>query len=247
MTNDSSGFWVLTEGGGIFRAGTALPFGEDPGLGQEAAKLCDVLPLPFEGDLFRATGVAEDSDATLRAVGFAVIQSEDPANPHGYIILDSQGGHYIFDSMGHPLDDDIPNSVLNGPGGPSETVYPFFMGLDISRDIELHPAGDRMSGLIILDGWGGVHPVPVPFASSNQVSFVRNEFPAQTTTTGLPYLIHAFDDPVTEEDESNTTDHGFDVHSIFLDLEFCSTGDGLYIMDRFGGIFTFGNTRNRSE
>ena len=42
---------------------------------------------------------------------------------------------------------------------------------------------------------------------------------------------------------------GSDVGSIFKDIAFCQapTGDGVYVMDKFGGIFAFGNTRTSAD
>jgi len=242
LTDDSQGFWVLTEGGGIFRAGTALPGGQDAQLGGAAAMLCDMLPMPFGGGVPRDPNVGDDTNrGTIRAVGFVVVEGGNPADPTGFVILDSQGGHYIYDGQGAVLDDGVANSVLS-----ADTVYPFFRGLDIARDIELHPAGTSVAGLVIYDGWGGIHPVPVGFDQVNdppvtQVAFLRNMAPAQTTTVGLPYIVAGFDDTGDAEGATSV----LDVDSIFRDIEFCaaSGGDGVYVMDAYGAVFAFGNTR----
>lgn len=237
VSNDSTGLWVLTEAGGIFRAGSAQGDGGAQ-LGGDAADLCAVLNIPFGGAVPRNSTLPSDDGARLRAVGFAVVQSGDPADPEGFIILDSQGGHYLFDGDGNSLDDGTAGSILN-----AGTVYPFFRGLDIARDVELHPAGTKTAGLAIYDGWGGVHPVPVQPTAGSRVAFLRNDPPI--TSVGLPYIQSGFDDPMTEADEGDPETVGIDVASIFRDLEFCAapTGDGVYVLDGFGGIFAFGNTR----
>jgi hypothetical protein len=171
-----------------------------------------------------------------------VVQSGNNADPEGFVILDSQGGHYVFDGEGNAFDDATEGSILS-----ADTRYPFFQGLDIARDIEIHPVGTSVAGLAIYDGWGGVHPVPVESAPSNQVSFLRNDPPI--TPVGLPYIQTGFDRPGTNLDEGDSDQVGSDVGSIFLDLEFCQTptGDGIYVLDGFGGIFAFGNTRTSAD
>lgn len=248
IANSNDGFWVLTEQGSIYRAGSALPNGapaDDP-LGGDAVNLCTFLGIPFVcpgniGGPERNTGLpCPDDLASVRAVGFVVVQSADPAAPAGYVILDSQGGHYTFDADGNVLDDEVEGSILNEMGGATETAYPFWAGLDIGRDIELHPAGGSTHGLVIYDGWGGVHPVPVNETANSRVSFLRNEGPS-ANIVGLPYIKAGFDDPTTPElDESPS----FDVSSVFTDIEFCATGhEGVYVLDRFGGVFAPGATR----
>jgi YVTN family beta-propeller protein len=246
MADDDSGFWVLSENGGIFRAGSALPVGEDAQLGSDAADLCNTLGIPFGGEVPRDPGLPTNDGASITAEGFAVVQSGDASAPTGFVVLDSQGGHYIFDGSGNASTDATANSILN----PS-TVYPFFQGLEIARDIELPvdfdkgATNDPTHGLVIYDGWGGVHPVPVTPTANSRVAFLRND---GLTTVGLPYLQVGFNDPSTPEDESNPAEVGIDVASIFTDIEFCSTGaDGVYVLDGFGGVFAFGATRGAPD
>lgn len=261
LTNDNAGFWVLRANGEIYAAGSALASGD----GSTPVAMTPVaLDFPFGGAVPRNANPltpAADPDASVRAVGFAVVQSGDPTAPEGIVVLDSQGGHYILTGSGNAeLDDDAAGSILNGPGGSSETVYPFWQGLDIGRDIELHPAGGAADGVGIYDGWGGVHPVPVNEAASG-VQFLRNDgsggVPA--STVGLPYLVLGFDDPTTPENEADTSTFGIDSQSIFKDLEFCTltgaatpdavkgaanpSGSGVYVLDGFGGVFALGSTR----
>jgi hypothetical protein len=250
ISADSLAFWVLTEGGGIFRVGSANP--GTPQLGNDAADLCNLLPIPF-GDL-RDPNFAKPGDgASIRAVALAVVENL-PAKgitPAGYIVMDSQGGTYLFDGDGVSIRNaaNVAGSATNGVGIlDRNTVYPFFPGLDIARDMELAPAGTATDGLAIYDGWGGVHPVPVD--QETDVRFLRNETAVGSgvllTTVGLPYLITAFDNPETVADESQSA---LDVNSIFVDIEFCSDGrtDGAYVMDKFGGVFAFGSTRNTPD
>jgi len=245
IASDNAGFWVLTENGGIYRAGSALPGGEGAQLGGNAADLCSMLGIPFGGGVPRDPNLPTTDNASIRAVGFVVVQSGDAAAPTGYVVLDSQGGHYIFDGSGNTSTDTTADSVLN-----PNTAYPFFQGVDIARDIQLPTivlAGkafattDPTNGLVIYDGWGGVHPVPVMPTAGSIVSFLRND----ELAVGLPYLKVGFDDPATAEDESNPTEVGIDVGSIFKDIEFCAFGsEGVYVLDGFGGVFAFGSTRS---
>ncbi|MCA9424665.1 MAG: hypothetical protein KC994_06300 [Candidatus Omnitrophica bacterium] len=240
LSRDGQGFWVLTERGGIYRAGSTLPPGEDPLLGNDAEDLTGVLGIPFGGEVPRAPSLPQNDNASIRAVSLVVVQTEDPLAPDGYIVIDSQGGHYLFDSIGNFRDNESPGSLLNADSGANVTVYPFFQGLDIVRDLE--PTADE-SAAILLDGWGGVHPIPVEFGENNPVAFIRNEPPAQVDTLGLPYIQVGFDNPSTEEDEGDPESFGIDANSIFRDLELCEAGGGVYVLDAFGGVFAFGNTR----
>ncbi len=246
IASDSSGFWVLTEKGGIYRAGSALPGGEGAQLGNNAADLCNVLGIPFGGEVPRDPGLPAADGASISAEGFVVVQSGDAGAPTGFVVLDSQGGHYIYDGSGNTLSDGIADSILNG-----NTAYPFFAGLEIARDIELPTLGlvdkgfvsstDPTQGLVIYDGWGGIHPVPVSDTASSLVSFLRND---GLTSVGLPYLKTGFDDPSTAENEGDPNTVGIDVGSIFHDIEFCASGsEGVYVLDGFGGVFAFGSTR----
>jgi hypothetical protein len=127
---------------------------------------------------------------------------------------------------------------------PTFYVWPFFNGLDIARDIELHVT---QQGVVILDGWDGIHPVPVD-VESNPVFFATNLVPGSNSTpvqsVGLPYVQTGFDDPTTDEDESDDTEYGIDAESVFTDVDF-SVGcpDGLYVLDKFGGVFALGAAR----
>jgi hypothetical protein len=261
LANGGEGFWVLRADGRIYAAGSTLAGGADGSL--PVAQTPVALDFPFGGTVPRNSNPLTppgDPDASIRAVGFAVVQSADPLAPTGFVVLDSQGGHYILTGSGAALlDDDTANSILNGPGGTSETVYPFWQGLDIGRDIELHPDGAATDGVGIYDGFGGVHPVPVNNPASG-VQFLRNDGTdiggVGASTVGLPYLTIGFDDPATAQDEADTTTFGVDSHSIFKDLEFCTftgrrlagkcgsrAGGGVYVLDGFGGVFVLGNTR----
>lgn len=252
ITNDNAGFWVLRADGGIYAAGSALAGGADGS--QPIASTPITLDFPFGGSVPRNSNplTPASDNARVRAVGFVVVQTGDPLAPSGIVVLDSQGGHYILAGSGtNTVDDDVSGSILNGPGGSSSTAYPFWQGLDIGRDIELHPSGGATDGVGIYDGFGGVHPVPVNNHSSG-VQFLRNEGTG-ASTVGLPYLVLGFDDPATVEDDVAT--NGIDVESIFKDLEFCTifgspgkggavgTGGGAYVLDAFGGVFVLGNTR----
>jgi hypothetical protein len=130
---------------------------------------------------------------------------------------------------------------------PAVYSAPFFEGLDIARDIELHPT---LEGLLVFDGWGGIHPVPVD-APDNPVYFANNRVsptdPTPIFNVGLPYIVGGFDNPDTEIDEGDASVYGIDAASIFVDLVFCQEGDGFYTLDKFGGIFAFGSTRSDAD
>ena len=189
-----------------------------------------------------ATANLPSDGAALRAVSLMVMKNQING-ADGYVILDSMGGHHHYYYYGEAI---VPGSRLSEPHNdprfllrdPGYYVWPFFPGLDIARDLELHPT---QQGAVILDGWDGIHPVPVD-VPSNPVWFARNEDqlggPAQMV--GMPYIVMGWDDPSTPE-----TENTLDAHSIFTDLEFsagCPNG-GLYTLDKFGGVFALGNAR----
>lgn len=239
------GFWVLTDFGGIYRAGTA----KVPGQGALVPHT-DQLPIGYDipfGQM-RHAGFPNPGGASIRAVAFAVINPNKDDSAEGYIILDSQGGRFLLDANGtevlpgtysdRPNDD--PLKLLDG----ESYVWPFFPGLDIARDIELHPS---QRGLVIFDGWGGIHPVPVDKVT-NPVYFTRNDDPAHPgsliTIVGMPYVVNGFDDPSTPQDEGDEGLYGIDAESIFTEFDFSpSCPQGFYTLDKWGGIFTFGGAR----
>ena len=248
MTADSLGFWVLTDYGAIYRAGSAKDPGDPAlvsGTDQTGVLGFDIL---LEGT-HRAPTLPPGGGATLRAVSLVVIDADSDSSPEGYIVLDSMGGRYHFLPDGSAVE---PGFSSGSPGNsperlldPEAYVWPFFRGLDIARDMELHPS---QQGVVILDGWDGIHPVPVdlednPVFFANNVVSATDSTPAQTV--GMPYVTSGFDDPETaDDDESNTDQFGYDAHSIFTDLEFSmGCGDGLYTLDKFGGVFVLGAAR----
>ena len=251
MGADSQGFWVLSDFGGIFRAGSAKEPDEPallPGTDQTGVLGFDV---PLEGD-DRDPLLPPGGGATLRAVSLVVVDADKDNRADGYVILDSMGGRFHFDPDGSPtvpggsdsLPDNSPEKLLD----PTGYVWPFFKGLDIARDMELHPT---QQGAVIVDGWDGIHPVPVD-VDTNPVFFARNVRSATDTTpaqsVGMPYITAGFNDPDTLDDEANTDSFGYDAHSIFTDLEFSAgCSDGLYSLDKFGGVFVLGAARPDEE
>ena len=201
------------------------------------------VPLPDRDPNLNAGGV------TLRAVSFVVIDEDQDSRAEGYIVLDSMGGRFHFNADGTQVTAGSSSGLTgNEPGrvlDPTGYVWPFFMGLDIARDMELHP---NQGGVIILDGWDGIHPVPVD-VETNPVFFANNVVSATDSTpaqaVGMPYVTTGFDDPNTAEDESVVLD--IDGASIFADLEFSAgcPGGGLYTLDRFGGVFVLGGAAER--
>ncbi|NUN95361.1 MAG: hypothetical protein HUU16_04240, partial [Candidatus Omnitrophica bacterium] len=196
--------------------------------------------------------------ATLRAVALAVIDV-NPADSRadGYIVIDSQGGHYQINPdgsfvapgtySGAPAND--PAKLLEPDPAQGGYIWPFFPGLDIARDIELFPGTSE--GAVVFDGWGGIHPIPVN-EPSNGVFYTRNEDPNNPgtliTTVGMPYQVVGFDDPETVPDESDDTTYGIDAFSIYVDFEF-SAGcpDGFYTLDKNGAVNVFGAARNMPD
>jgi len=248
MTPSGEGFWVLTDFGGIYRAGTAMVVGQDA-----LVPNTDQLPIGYDipfGTIRRA-GFPNPGNTSLRAVALAVVNPNCDDSAEGYIILDSQGGRFLLDADGTTVPsgtyagypDDDPLKLLD-----PMYVWPFFPGLDIARDIELHPT---QQGLVVFDGWGGIHPVPVD-RPSNPVFFTRNEDPNNPgtliTTVGMPYITIGFDDPATPEDEGDANTYGADAESIFTEFDF-SPGcpQGFYTLDKFGGVFTFGGARKSPD
>ena len=252
VSHTGQGAWVLTDFGGIYRMGdTKDP--ADPGL----VPGTDTLPLGYDvlyGPM-RSRAYPNPGGASLRAVGFVVLDL-DPmdSRAEGFIILDSQGAHYSFLGNGTPV---LPVTVpVFSPHDPLKLLavgtagygWPFFQGMDIARDIELFPV--KQDGIAVFDGWGGIHPVPALDPTSVVYylhNFDRNHPGSLLTTVGMPYITQAFDNPDTTPNEADPEAYGADVASIFVDLEFCTTGDGIYTLDRFGGVYAFGSARSIPE
>ena len=246
IASNSTGFWVLTDYGEIFRAGTAKNPGEPSalGVGQMGVLGFDV---PITGEM-RDSNLPDPGGASLRAVSFVVIDEDQNGKADGYVVLDSMGGRYQRQANGAFV---LPGSSLGLSGNqpeklldPTAYAWPFFPGLDIARDVELHPT---QQGVVILDGWGGIHPVLVD-VEDNPVFFATNLTSATDTNPlqvpGMPYIQTGFDNPDTPEDESDAQSFGIDVASIFRDIEFSAgCSGGLYTLDGFGGVFVMGETR----
>jgi len=243
MTRDSLGFWVLTDYGRIYRAGSAKENGEDSELIIPAIDgiLGRDVPLP---DLFDTLPPSTVRHASLRAVSLVVLDITGNPQAEGYIIFDSQGGMYQIHPNGEMV---MPGTYASTPDNhpyrlldPTLYSFPFFAGLDIFRDAELHTT---KQGLVVLDGWGGIHPVPVE-EPSNPVFYTRNEDPDTgmlIEAVGMPYITVGFDDPSTAFNESI----GIDTGSIFTDFEFSDgcPGSGFWTLDVFGGVYVFGDLR----
>ena len=252
VTPSGEGFWVLTDFGGIYRAGTAKVTGQGA-----LVPHTDELPLGYDimfGPM-RRPGFPNPGGASLRAVSLGVINPDGDDQANGYIILDSQGGRFLLNGDGstvapgtyanRPPDD--PLKLLDSPTRlepPDAYIWPFFAGMDIARDLELHPS---QKGLVVFDGWGGIHPVPVDRVS-NPVFYTRNDDPNDPgnliTTVGMPYIVEGFDNPETPQDEGNENIYGVDAESIFTGFNF-SPGcqQGFYTLDEFGGVAVFGGVR----
>jgi hypothetical protein len=246
MSSDSLGFWVLADYGGIYRAGSTKEPSEDalvPHTDRSGVLGFDV----SFGDM-RDPELVGTPGASLRAVSLVVVDMDRDSHAEGYIILDSQGGRFHLQPDGTPFTggsfagfpDNHPFRLLD----PEGCVWPFFAGLDIARDAELH---STLQGIVILDGWDGIHPVPVDI-ESNAVYFANNrvsntdDTPVQTV--GLPYVTRGYDDPTIEPDPGETRELAPDAGSIFTDLEFSAGCEGgIFVLDKFGGVFALGKTR----
>jgi hypothetical protein len=241
MTADSAGFWVLTDYGEIYRAGSAGT--TLVGVGQMGLLGFDVPTMRDPGTLNLSP-----NGASLRAVSFVAIDEDENSQADGYVVLDSMGGRFHFEPdgsevvagsrAGQPAND--PERLLD----PASYVWPFFPGLDIARDMELH---QTQQGVVILDGWDGIHPVPVN-EITNPVWFARNEDPMNlgnpAQTVGMPYIVLGFDDPSTMgSDEGDGSAFGIDAESIFTDLEFAEGCQGLYTLTKHGAVFVLGDAR----
>ncbi|MCA9416012.1 MAG: hypothetical protein KC917_07070, partial [Candidatus Omnitrophica bacterium] len=244
MAADSQGFWVLTDDARIYRAGSAM--GSDPA----EVPIANLPPVGNDvtiPDEMRDQAFVGLQGGTLRAVALVVIDEDLNSVADGYIVMDSMGGHYHFANDGSDI---LPNSSAGSPVNsperlldPEAYAWPFFPGLDIARDMELHPT---QQGVVILDGWDGIHPVPVD-ETTNPVFFANNRDPLNPTelitTTGMPYVVNGFDDPSTGVDEGDQSVYAYDASSVFTDLEFSPNCASFYTLDKFGGIFVFGEAR----
>ncbi|MCA9432005.1 MAG: right-handed parallel beta-helix repeat-containing protein, partial [Candidatus Omnitrophica bacterium] len=194
MTADSLGLWVLTDYGGIYRAGSAQAQGE-PVMVPHTDEFDLGWDVPVDSEI-RAPGLSAPGGATLRAVSLVVIDEDSDNIADGYVILDSMGGHYQIDDQGEELpigsSDRSPENSPQKLLDPGAYVWPFFEGLDIARDMELHPT---QQGVVVFDGWGGIHPVPVD-CTGNRVFFANNRDPENPeeliTTVGMPYIVAGF-------------------------------------------------------
>lgn len=246
FSENSQGFWVLADYGGIYRAGQVKD-ASDPAL-IPGTDLMGVLgyDVPF-GEL-RASTLPNPGGASLRAVRLMVVDHDSDGRAEGYVVLDSQGGPHFIQPDGSPF---LPGSLSGLPADhplrlldPSGHVWPYFPGLDILRSAVLHSSG---RGALVMDGWGGLHPIPVD-SEANPVYFatnrVSNSDPTYITTVGMPYVQVGFDDPATTGiDEGDPSVYGIDAASIFKEVAFSFCEGGLYTMDRFGAVFTFGTAR----
>lgn len=249
MTRSSDGFWVLTDFGGIFRAGDAKDPSDSPLV--PGSDRTGVLGYDVPFGSMRSSGFPNPGGASLRATALVVIDVEAPlGRADGYIVIDSMGGRIALNEDGTPVvigqysESDSNNAHRLLEPGPTGYVWPYFPGLDIVRDVELF---ETQEGVVVYDGWGGIHPVPVN-QPDNAVFFTRNEDSENPgnliTTVGMPYVVAGFDNPDSPEDESDPRQFGADAFSVFVDFDF-SAGclDAFYTLDRLGGIYAFGPAR----
>ena len=249
VSADSDGLWVLTDFGGIYRAGSTKD-PADPDLVPNTDNAGIGFDVPLTGSMRDSELPDHNGDATLRGVSLIVIDEDSNNRAEGYVVLDSMGGRLHYNPDGTQV---TPGSSAGQTGNeparlldPTGYVWPFFVGLDIARDMELHPS---QGGVVILDGWDGIHPVPVD-VDTNPVFFANNVVsgsdPTPAQTVGLPYVVFGFNNPDTAgEDEGDAANYGIDAQSIFTDLEFSAgcPDTGLYTLDKFGGVFVLGEAR----
>jgi hypothetical protein len=242
---------VLTDYGGVYRAGAT----KEPDWPALVPGTDETGVLGFDISLggMRTPKLAQSGGTSLRAVSLTVIDLDRDNRADGYLILDTQGGRLHLQPDGRPFKaGTFAGFPANHPFrllDPDGYAWPFFQGLDIAREME---AVSTQAGVVVLDGWDGIHPVPVDI-ESNPVFFTNNmqslANPVPLQTVGLPYVTRGFDDPATTEiDEGDPEEVGPDAASIFTGIEFSTTcGSGLYTLDRFGGVFALGATRKADD
>jgi hypothetical protein len=126
---DNLGLWVLTDFGGIFRAGTAKAPNDPAQVPGDASLLPLGVDVPY-GDL-RDPGLPNPGGASLRAVSLVVLDLERDSRADGYIVVDSQGGRFHLQPNGAPFlagsleVSTIPSGYWIRPGmyGRSSTVW----------------------------------------------------------------------------------------------------------------------------
>jgi len=244
LASDGQGFWVLTDYGGIYRAGSVL--GDGPVRVPNTANLGLGFDIPMEEGM-RAAGMSAPGGAHLRAISLGVIDENRDDNPDGFIVLDTMGGRHLFDNEGNAIQpgfaDEAPENSPLKLLDPAVYAWPFFPGMDIARDLEIH---STQQGATVLDGWGGIHPIPSD-QPENPVYFSGNKDPNNPghplSGVGNPYIPFGFRPVGMTKEEMEE-----DAASIFIDLEFSAgCGDGLFVLDKFGGIFAMGSARESPD
>jgi len=196
---DSAGYWVLDDMGQIYGVGSVLPEGALQSLLPGVA-VDPPLPAydPNESNYYRPDGspIPEgENPGWFSAVDFIVV-----GDGEGVVVSDRWGGQHLIGDT-------------SAIGMTEETIHPYF-GWDIVRAIELEPQG---RGYMLLDGFGGVHPVPsLPLDGPVREAYNRY---VNVEGTRQPYF-------------------GWDVAE---SLAYAPDGDGWVVLDAFGGTHYVGN------
>jgi len=187
-TADSAGYWVMNESGQIFGVGSGLP------AGATQAMLID-LGLDL---------TADPRDGVNGAVDFAVVED---GGVQAIVVLTAYGSQLVPAGDVAAIGLQMANGAVTGDG----TYGAPFFGWDIARDIDLEPMGQ---GYMILDGFGGIHPVGGARAAYDS-AFLNGPRPGMTADAGG----HVY--------------FGWDVAE---KIDYTSDGLGLIMLDAFGGV-----------
>lgn len=188
-TADSAGYWVMNESGQIFGVGSGLPAGATQAMLIDLG--LDLTPDPRDG--------------RNRAVDFAVV--ENASGVQAIVVLTAYGSQLVPAGDVAAIGLQMANGVVTGDG----TYGAPFFGWDIARDIDLEPMG---WGYMILDGFGGIHPVGGARAAYD-TAFLNGPRPGMPAEAGG----HVY--------------FGWDVAE---KIDYTSDGLGLIMLDAFGGV-----------
>jgi hypothetical protein len=188
-TADSAGYWVMNEGGQIFGVGSGLPVGAT-----------DALLLDLALDL-----TPDATSGVNRGVDFAVVQD---GGVQAIIVLTSYGNQLVPAGDVSTIGLFMSNYEVASDG----TYAPPYFGWDIARDIDLEPNGQ---GYMILDGFGGIHPMGGGARATYDSAFLNGPRPGMPAEAGG----HVY--------------FGWDVAK---KIDYTSDGLGLIMLDAFGGV-----------
>ncbi len=188
-TADSAGYWVMNDSGQIFGVGSGLPAGATEALLFDLA--LDLTP--------------DATSGVNRGVDFAVV--ENASGVQAIVVLTAYGAQLVPAGDVSVIGLQMAEGQVTGDG----TYGAPFFGWDIARDIDLEPNGQ---GYMILDGFGGIHPVGGARAQYD-AAFLNGPRPGMPAEAGG----HVY--------------FGWDVAE---KIDYTSDGLGLIMLDAFGGV-----------